>query len=100
MVWVPSDSLPRQVVNTAIDCLGPLLNSGELMPPFSMRRFVGESRFDVRGRDFTATGEHFLQKLTADAGLTPASRILDLGSGCGRIAIPLTKILAEGFYRG
>jgi SAM-dependent methyltransferase len=100
MVWVPTDSLPRQVINTAIDCLSPFINSGELMPPFSMRRFVGESRFDVRGRDFKATGDHFLQKLTADAGLTSASRVLDLGSGCGRIAIPLTGVLREGFYRG
>ena len=100
MVWVPTDSFPRQVVNTAIDCLGPFLSSGELMPPFSMRRFVGESRLDVRGRDFKATGAHFLQKLSADAGLTSASRVLDLGSGCGRIAIPLTGVLREGFYRG
>jgi SAM-dependent methyltransferase len=100
MVWVPTDSLPRQVVNTAIDCLAPFINSGELMPPFSMRRFVGESRFDVRGRDFRATGAHFLEKLTADAGLTSSSRVLDLGSGCGRVAIPLTGVLGEGFYRG
>ena len=101
MVWVPTDSFPRQIVNTVIDCLAPFVNSaGELMPPFSMRRFVGESRFDVRGRDFKATGVHFLEKLTADAGLTSASRVLDLGSGCGRIAIPLTGVLRAGCYRG
>src|SRR5262245_22993091 len=99
MVWVPSDSFPRQVLNTAIDCLAPLVTPGELIPPFSMRRFVGESRFDIRGRDFRATGEHFLQKLLADAGLTSASRVLDLGSGCGRIALPLTRIV-RGIYRG
>jgi SAM-dependent methyltransferase len=71
-----------------------------LLPPFSMRRFVGEARWDFGGRDFRNTGAHFVQKLR-DAGLGAQSRVLDIGSGCGRIAIPLTAVLdTEGSYAG
>ena len=65
-----------------------------------MRRFVGEARWDFGGKDFRNTGLHFAAKLR-DANLQVGSRILDLGSGCGRIAIPLTAILGpEGSYTG
>jgi SAM-dependent methyltransferase len=74
--------------------------SGSLLPPFSMRRFVGEARWDFGGKDFRNTGRHFADKLR-DAGLHAGSRVLDIGSGCGRIAIPLTAILGpEGSYTG
>jgi SAM-dependent methyltransferase len=65
-----------------------------------MRRFVGEARWDIGGQDFRNNGRHFVEKLT-DAGLKDSSRILDIGSGCGRIAIPLTRILdPSGSYNG
>jgi ubiquinone/menaquinone biosynthesis C-methylase UbiE len=100
-VFVPGDSFPKQVASKVMDVAGIVLNGGELLPPFSMRRIIGESRWQLRGQDFKAQGNHFVQKLTQDAGLRPDSQVLDLGSGCGRIALPLTKILnSTGAYWG
>jgi SAM-dependent methyltransferase len=83
-----------------LDWLGPFYPADPHLPPFSMRRFVGEARWDINGQDFSNTGRHFADKLR-DAGLRSNSRILDLGSGCGRIAIPLTSILdTTGSYTG
>jgi SAM-dependent methyltransferase len=65
-----------------------------------MRRFVGEARWDIGGDDFRNNGRHFAEKLR-DAGLHGASHVLDIGSGCGRIAIPLTGIIdSTGSYTG
>jgi SAM-dependent methyltransferase len=100
MVRVPGDSVPRRLVNAAIDVLNAVASRDALLPPFSMRRFVGEARWDIWGNDFATTGQHFIEKLVADANLNPASRVLDIGSGCGRLAIPLTQILRKGSYVG
>ena len=72
-----------------------------LLPPFSMRRSVGQGQWELGGQQFEEHGRHLAEKLTEDASLRPESRVLDLGSGCGRIAIPLTKILRPPvYYRG
>ena len=100
-VFVPGDSFPKQVASKVMDAAGVLLNGRELLPPFSMRRIIGESRWQLRGQDFKIQGNHFVQKLIEDAGLRPDSQVLDLGSGCGRIALPLTKVLnSTGTYWG
>jgi SAM-dependent methyltransferase len=65
-----------------------------------MRRFVGEARWDVGGFDFRNNGRHFAEKLR-DAGLHSGSHVLDVGSGCGRVAIPLTQVIGpDGRYTG
>ncbi len=58
-----------------------------------MRRLVGQAEWNLGGEDFRKHGLHFAEKLTQDAGLTAHSRVLDLGSGCGRITIPLTEVI-------
>ena len=51
--------------------------------------------------DFRAIGLEFLNHLTGRAGLAPEARMLDLGCGVGRIALPLTQYLsAAGTYDG
>lgn len=70
-------------------------------PPAHIRWRVGEPPWDVYGRHFELTGRHFQAKLTRDAGLNAASRVLDIGSGCGRLAIPLTEVIdSRGAYVG
>lgn len=51
--------------------------------------------------DFRAIGAEFLEHLVRDAGLTPGDRILDIGSGIGRLALPMSQYLDEtGSYEG
>ncbi|MCB0588107.1 MAG: class I SAM-dependent methyltransferase [Phaeodactylibacter sp.] len=51
--------------------------------------------------DFRAQGEKMRQDLVELAGLQPHHRVLDVGSGIGRIAVPLTEYLDEqGSYEG
>jgi SAM-dependent methyltransferase len=52
-------------------------------------------------RDFAASGETLRDALRETAGLTPASRVLDVGCGMGRLAIPMVDYLdPEGGYEG
>jgi ubiquinone/menaquinone biosynthesis C-methylase UbiE len=51
--------------------------------------------------DFTATGEAIRDQLVTLAGLKPSHRVLDVGCGMGRVAVPLTAYLDEqGSYEG
>jgi SAM-dependent methyltransferase len=51
--------------------------------------------------DFRAIGAEFLERLVRDAGLQPHQRVLDIGSGIGRLALPMTQYLDEtGSYDG
>jgi SAM-dependent methyltransferase len=43
--------------------------------------------------DFQNVGEHLLQLLINVGGLQPDDRVLDIGSGVGRVALPLTHYL-------
>jgi SAM-dependent methyltransferase len=100
VVFSPGTSLRERVAIIAMDVLGAVVERDELLPPFSMRRIIGESRWQLRGRDFRYQGQHFVEKLVHDVGLAPHTTLLDLGSGCGRIAVPLTRILVSGRYVG
>ncbi len=51
--------------------------------------------------DFRAIGAEFLERMVRDAGLAPDHRVLDIGCGIGRLALPLTQYLDEtGSYDG
>jgi ubiquinone/menaquinone biosynthesis C-methylase UbiE len=65
----------------------------ELTPPKSLI-FIGNG-------DFKKIGEEFLQYFIEIGGLKTTDRILDIGCGIGRMAIPITKYLSkEGSYEG
>ncbi|KAJ8134256.1 hypothetical protein OY671_012531, partial [Metschnikowia pulcherrima] len=57
--------------------------------------FVGDGDFQAVGSEFLG---HFIRK----GGLRPESRVLDIGSGIGRMAVPLTQYIdpAKGSYCG
>jgi len=62
------------------------------LPPMRLR-FVGAG-------DFRSVGDE-LKELLVRFGLDPHDRVLDIGSGVGRVAIPLTRYLgADGTYDG
>ncbi len=51
--------------------------------------------------EFAAGGDRLGKMLVAYANLTPSGSVLDIGSGIGRVARSLTRILSpEGSYRG
>lgn len=54
----------------------------------------------VGGFDFKATGYEFLRYFTEFGGLKPDHSVLDVGSGIGRMAIPLSNYLKKGHYEG
>ncbi len=81
----------RDLVLDALDAA--LGRRNELTPPRRLI-FVGRGRFLEIGNEFT---EYFKQLVD----LKPNQRVLDVGCGIGRIAIPLTKYLsADGSYDG
>jgi len=64
-----------------------------LAPP---RRLLGEDY-----SEFGRIGEEFLGHFVELGGLRPDHRVLDVGCGVGRMAVPLTRYLsAEGSYEG
>jgi ubiquinone/menaquinone biosynthesis C-methylase UbiE len=70
--------------------------SGDIIPTPSqyLIDFVG-------GGDYMQIGEEFLKYIVELGGLKPDDTLLDLGSGFGRMAIPLTRYLSrKGGYVG
>jgi SAM-dependent methyltransferase len=66
-----------------------------LIPP-RRKHFVGHAN-----SDFAATGDEFLAHFRALGGLRPTDRVLDIGSGIGRMARPLAGFLdGAGRYDG
>jgi SAM-dependent methyltransferase len=50
--------------------------------------------------DFEKVGDEFLKYFVELGGLKPQSRVLEMGSGIGRMARPLTGYLKTGTYEG
>lgn len=79
LLWGPSDFIRRR-------------RQGPLTPPRRLA-FVG-------GGDFEQTGQQFLGYFRDLGELEPGDRVLDVGSGLGRMALPLTSYLEGGSYAG
>lgn len=84
----------RRLYFLPVDLLDRILGRREdLCPPKGMI-FIG------RG-DFIETGKALLDMLKEYGGLQPGDRVLDVGSGIGRLAVPLTSFLQnKGSYEG
>ncbi|CAN5229543.1 class I SAM-dependent methyltransferase [soil metagenome] len=69
-----------------------------LLPPAEMIDYVG-SGSDLS--TFQSIGAHFLENFKTLGGLKPHHKVLDVGCGIGRMALPLTGYLnSQGSYEG
>ena len=79
---------------TDITTLRAYLSRNRFMPiPPAELHYVGDG-------DYRAIGAEFLERLAQVADLQPADRVLDIGCGVGRLALPLTQFLEAGSYDG
>jgi SAM-dependent methyltransferase len=65
-------------------------------PPTEFIDLVGGGGPD----DFDLTGRRYFDLIIEKCRVRPTDHILDIGSGCGRIAVPFTQYLDGGSYRG
>jgi SAM-dependent methyltransferase len=104
--WMPGASWQNPVVNGALRLLDPVdalaRKSRGLsdLPPYSIRVRSNGVRGQFGGAVFAERGAHFVELLRTQAGLRPDSRVLEIGCGCGRIAIALARYLEGGSYTG
>jgi SAM-dependent methyltransferase len=77
-----------------LDALCDHIARNRFMPvPPSENIFVGDG-------DFRAIGAEFLRHFVKLGDLRPADRVLEIGCGIGRMALPLTQYLSDGTYDG
>jgi SAM-dependent methyltransferase len=68
-----------------------------VVPPQDLRARVGP--FSDAGL-FVASGRQTVERAQRLTGLSSSSHVLDIGCGCGRVALPLADTLHEGIYVG
>ena len=77
-----------QAYRTGLDALDHLQGREQAMVPPRRLMFIG-------GTQFKETGEEFLSYFEKLAKLKSNDRVLDVGCGIGRMAVPLTRFLNE-----
>ena len=78
-----------------LDYFSRLLNGKKDLPPLHLRRYVGPLD------SFESSGAEFMDHLRLLAELRPEERVLDIGCGCGQMALRLEKYLDDnGSYVG
>lgn len=99
-------SWKNPLVNAVVHTLDPVdfairvAKRRKNLPPFSIRVRSNGVRQDIGAAGFVSVGRYIAELLSRYALLKPDSAVLEIGCGCGRSAIALSKILADGNYTG
>lgn len=104
--FIRGASWNNPVVNVALRAADPAdyvvarLRGHPSLPRYSVRaRSIGIRR-DIGGSGFVRGGKQIAAMLQKHASLSPESRVLEIGCGCGRTAIALADIVDDGNYLG
>lgn len=74
-----------------------IANPPAVLPPVAMMQTIGSQT----PAHYLSNMQHYVHDLIVQAGIRPDDRILDIGSGCGRLATAFTRYLDEsGEYLG
>lgn len=92
-VPVPVKKCLKTIYYTFLDALDTVKGKRDKMYPPRRLNFVGSA-------DFKSVGDEFAGLFKSLGHLKPSDRVLDVGSGVGRMAIPLTDYLVTGTYEG
>ncbi|MGO9453018.1 MAG: class I SAM-dependent methyltransferase [Candidatus Binataceae bacterium] len=68
----------------------------DLIPPQHLIRMVGGRTVD----EYRTVGQDFFDIFVKYGRIKPTDRVLDVGCGCGRMALPLVRYLTTGGYEG
>jgi len=91
--------LTQNMVWSILDAIEIFLGRRDSLTPPRRLMNVGTNKFTRS--DFNKIGQELFQYLVEIGGLKPNDKVLDVGCGVGRIAIPLTRYLsAQGKYDG
>lgn len=84
----------REILYRVNDILDLLYGRRDSLTPPERKIFVGAG-------DYKEIGNEFLQYFIEFGGLKPNEKVLDVGCGIGRMAVPLTKYFnSDGKYEG
>ncbi len=86
--------IARRIYYFPVDLYDSITGKRNTLTPPKGRVFIGSG-------DFTNQGTRILKQMKELGGLKPDDRVLDVGCGIGRLAVPLTQYLStNGSYEG
>lgn len=93
LVPVPLKKRLKWLLYSVLDLFDVVTGKRDKAYPPRRLNYVGSA-------DFKAVGDEFATLFKELGELKASDRVLDVGSGIGRMAIPLTSYLTEGSYQG